>query len=100
MPWWDVSGLEALFDIDVTDVMDKPLVRVIVDIFWLYMACLALRDVIASKGLSVDSLFGFAFCTGVVIYSFWPRKDKDEIRREIADEVRRQVKKELEEWRS
>src|SRR5271155_3569001 len=66
------AALELFFGINVNDITEKPLVRDIIGLFWLYMACLALRDVIASKGLSVDALFGFAFCIGCVIYGFWP----------------------------
>lgn len=66
----------------------------------MYMACLAFRDVIVEKPLSVDALFGFTFSVGGVIYSVWPRKEEDEIRREIEDEVRRQIREQIEEIRN
>lgn len=86
-------ALDAFFDLDISEKLDTPLGRSIMGFIWLYMACLAFRDVIASKGLSVDPLFGFAFCAGGVIYTFWPRKENDAIKKEIEEEVRRQLER-------
>jgi hypothetical protein len=70
--------LEAVFHIDMHDLMKKPVTRWIFAMVWLFMACWAFRDVLASNGHSVDAIIGFLFCSGGVIYHVRPRRNQDQ----------------------